>query len=64
MRSFETKPIRKVGATVFLGLLGSLVALLPIVFFTFWNQGAALHWSVYEGASILAGVVIGWVLRR
>ncbi len=64
MRSFETKHLRMLGATVFLGILGSVVALLPIGIFTLFSQGQPLHWSLYEGAAILGGAAIGWFIRR
>jgi hypothetical protein len=64
VHSFETKHLRTLVATVFLGLLGSVVALLPIGIFTLFSQGQALHWSLYEGAAILGGAAIGWFIRR
>jgi hypothetical protein len=64
VRTFGKRQLRTAGATVFLGLLGTSAALLPIAVFAALSQGESAHWTLYAGASIVGGAVIGWVLRR
>jgi len=64
VRTFGKRQLRTAGATVFLGLLGTSAALLPIAIFAVFSQGEPAHWTLYAGASIVGGAVIGWVLRR
>lgn len=64
VRTFGKRELRTAGATAFLGLLGTAAALLPIAIFAVFNQGEPAHWTLYAGASVVGGAVIGWVLRR
>jgi hypothetical protein len=64
VRTFGNRHLRTAGATAFLGLLGTSAALLPIAIFAVFNQGEPAHWTLYAGASVVGGAVIGWVLRR
>lgn len=64
VRTFGKRQLRTTGATLFLGLLGSAAALLPIACFAVINPGQTAHWTLYGAASIVGGAVVGWVLRR
>jgi hypothetical protein len=64
MRTYGEQALRGLGATTFLGLLGTAAALIPVALFTLFSDGQPAHWTLYAGASVLGGAAIGWVLKR
>ena len=64
MRTYGQQTLRGLGATIFLGLLGTAAALVPVDIFSLISSGEPAHWTLYVGASLIGGAAIGWVLRR
>jgi hypothetical protein len=64
MRTYGKQTLRGVGAILFLGMFGSVAALIPVALFALTSDGTPPHWTLYAGASIVGGAAIGWLLRR
>ena len=64
MRTYGQQTLRGIGATIFLGLIGTTAALIPVALFSLISNGAPAHWTLYAGAAIVGGAAIGWILRR
>jgi predicted PurR-regulated permease PerM len=64
MRTYGQQALRGLGATTFLGLLGTTAALIPIAIFALFSNGQEQGLALYAGASVIGGGAIGWILRR
>jgi predicted membrane-bound spermidine synthase len=64
MRTYGHQTLRGLSANLFLGLFGSVAALIPVALFTLISDGREPHWALYAGASVIGGAAVGWLLRK
>ena len=63
MRTQGHQIMRRLGATVFLGLFGTMAALMPVALVSLTTNGTPAHWTLYVAAAFIGGGAIGWILR-
>jgi hypothetical protein len=63
MRTYGRQALRGIGATLFLGLFGTVAALLPIALLSLLPGHDPGHPALYMGAAIVGGAAIGWLMK-
>lgn len=58
------KIVRHAGAIGFLSMVGLTAAMIPLAIYSLFVEAAPQDPLIYLGASIAAGAVVGWVLRK
>lgn len=64
MRTYGNAPLKSLGVTSLLAMIGLVAAMLPLAVHATLSDGAPAHWSLYLAASLAAGAAVGWVLKR
>jgi predicted PurR-regulated permease PerM len=64
MRTFGKTPLRGAGATGFLAMIGLAAALVPLAIHSLFTGQEPPGMLLYFAASMIAGGVVGRVLRR
>ncbi len=67
MRSKENSKlniVRHAGAVGFLSMIGLTAAMIPLALYSLFADKTPTDPLIFIGASVIAGAVVGWVLKK